>query len=89
MSEEIVVQSVRAVRKGRGRRPCEIKIGISDDGYVVLRTVDEGGISPLVALLKPADVSELCEGLLKAANALRYAQESKRVRVPRSRSVGG
>lgn len=89
MSEEVVVHSVKAIRKGRGRRPCEIRIGISDDGHVVLRTVDESGVSPLVALIKPAEATELCEGLLRAANALQHSPKAKTVRIHRSRSVGG
>ncbi len=46
--------------KGRGRHPCEVRIGISDDGHVVLRTLDESGLSPLVALLSPVGATELC-----------------------------
>lgn len=46
MSDEIVVRTVQAVRKGRGRRPCQINVGLSDDGFVVLRAIEEGGVSP-------------------------------------------
>lgn len=89
MSDEVVVHSVQAIRKGRGRRPCEIRVGISDDGHVVLRTVDESGVSPLVALIKPAEATELCEGLLRAAHALRHGQVPSNVRVSKSRSAAG
>lgn len=50
-------QEVLAVRKGRGHRQgrqqslCELKVGITDERQVVLRTLDDSGIAPIVALL--------------------------------------
>lgn len=89
MSEDIVVQTVPAIRKGRGRRPCEISLGISDDGFVVLRAIDESGVSPIVALLKPEDARNLCDGLQKAVGALGLASAYRSHSVARKRNVSG
>ncbi len=69
-------QEVVAVRKGRGRRAdrhqslCELKVGITDQRQVVLRTLDDSGIAPIVALLDRDAARLLITGLQQSINAL-------------------
>lgn len=69
-------QEVVAVRKGRGRRTdrhqslCELKVGITDQRQVVLRTLDDSGIAPIVALLDRDAAQSLITGLQQSINAL-------------------
>lgn len=69
-------QEVLAVRKGRGHRPdrhqslCELKVGITDQHQVVLRTLDDSGIAPIVALLDRDAAQTLIIGLQQSIDAL-------------------
>ena len=73
LGEKYLVEAV-APRKGKGKKGssnlCEIKIGITIDGEVVLRTVDESGIAPLVAVLDVQTARELEAGLRASIEAL-------------------
>ncbi|MFC1805493.1 hypothetical protein ACFL09_00745 [Planctomycetota bacterium] len=68
---EVHLCTVTAARKGRSRAPCTLKVGYLNDAVskeVVLRTIDAGGVAPIVALLSAADARHLAAGLVNTAD---------------------
>ena len=66
--EERHFVEVAALRKGRGCKPCTIMAGVSlaEKGTVIVRTLDESGVSPIVLRLTVEQAEELTYGLMKA-----------------------
>lgn len=63
----------KAVRKGRSKSPCVLKVGITLDAKnrkVVLRALDKSGTASLVALMGSEEAARIAEGLRRAAEEL-------------------
>jgi len=67
MSNEVHLCEVKANRKGRDQSPCTLIIGHLDSEFVLLRTIDEGGVPPIVAVFDASAARELAKALLQAA----------------------
>ena len=61
-----------AVRKGRSKSACTLKVGVTTDGSrkVVLRGLDKSGTASLVTLLEPEQALAVAAGLLQAIDSL-------------------
>ena len=69
MVNEHSVCKVTARRKTRDQNPCELEVSYTDDGEVLLRTIDQGGDVPLVALIDRRTALELARGLIASIEA--------------------
>ncbi len=73
MLGESVVCEIAARRKGardKSQAPCSLIVAratYASEGWVVLRTLDESGRPPLVALLTAQEARQLADGLCRAA----------------------
>ena len=66
--DETVVGSVKARRKGRDQKPCEVVVGYDEgEGVVVLRTEDKSGVPPIVIVLSASDAKQVAEFLTRAS----------------------
>ncbi len=63
------VCSVTAKRKTRGQNPCELEVCWNDEGEVLIRTIDQGGDVPLVALVDRKTALILARGLISSIEA--------------------
>jgi len=63
--DESVIGSIATIRYG-SRKPCTIEVVRSEQGEVVLKTLDSSGVTTLAALLTKAQIDELAR-LLQAA----------------------
>lgn len=70
MSDEHYLGEVEGSRKGRGGSPCLLRVGYTEAGSVVLRTLDKGGVSPIVVLLTPSQALDTAAALLQSARTL-------------------
>ena len=70
-TNEHYLRAVTARRKGKGdggKAPCTLQVGWCDDSVdVIMRTVDQSGRPPLVALLDAKTAKVLAGQLLEAA----------------------
>ena len=70
MSQEVLIFTLEARRKGRSQAACTIEVAFTEDGPrhdVVLRTIDASGVEPFVALLTAQQAADLGVGLIRAA----------------------
>ncbi len=59
---------VSGKRKGGAQNPCQIMAGfIEKERLVVLRTADDSGVPPIVALLDPRAARELGDALIASS----------------------
>lgn len=86
--DEHKVCEVEAVRKGRSRSRCTVRVAISDDGEVILRTLDKSGTAPIVAVLGRAEALQLAAGLAEASEKVEGYRSAAARRALR-RGVGG
>jgi hypothetical protein len=64
-NEEVII-AVKAHRKGRSKKTCEIGVCVTDESEIILRTEDVGGVSPIVIVLNSKDAVLLEMGLAEA-----------------------
>lgn len=72
---ELYYSQQHAVRKGRSKSPCILKVGITledEDNHIVLRALDKSGTASLVALLTPEQAEEMAEALKQSAQSVGY-----------------
>jgi hypothetical protein len=70
MRDETYTCKVTARRKGRGQRPCTVKVGYTRNREVVLRGIDNNGVASIVALFNGETAMRLAKGLSDSANAV-------------------
>ena len=67
MPDETYCCRIQAKRKGRGNSECTLIAAYTSAGDVVLRTLDAGGVPPIVAVMNARTARELANGLLESA----------------------
>lgn len=55
---------VDARRSTRGQNPCQLEVALNEDGELVLRTFDQSGDVPIVALIGSSEALELARGFI-------------------------
>jgi len=86
--DERILCEVEGVRKGRSRNRCTVRVAVTDAGEVILRTIDKNGVSPIVAVLAPAEALSLSAALASAVRKAQFPAPRVPVRAGR-RTVAG